>query len=98
MSLDSLGPEQLMAIALRRIRVKAYVDERLEKIRLTQQEACQKSGVPEAMLERFLDNFCLLEHGELLRVIIMFGSVLGDPEEFAMICGLYEPENKSNLN
>lgn len=98
MSLVPSGPEKSKAIALGQVRVKAYVEERLKAIGLTQQEACQRSGVPEAMLESFLEDFGSLDYGKLLRVIIMFGSVLGNPEELAMVCGLYTPEDRANLN
>jgi len=77
-----------MALALGQVRVKAYVEERLKVIGLTQQEACERSAVPESMVEKFLENFLSLDYGEKLRVIIMFGSVIGDPVELGPLCGI----------
>ena len=88
MSLNSLGPEKLMALALGQVRVKAYVEERLKVIGLTQQEACERSAVPESMVEKFLENFLSLDYGEKLRVIIQFGSLLGDPVRLGALSGV----------
>jgi hypothetical protein len=94
MGLEEFTPEGLVALALRPSRIQAYVDERLQIVGLTQEEICQRQGIPEELLEKFLKDISLLDHGELLRVIILFGSMLGSPTELATVCGLYNPEDE----
>ena len=95
MGLEEFTPEELMALALRPSRIRAYVDERLQAVGLTQEEVCRRQGIPEELVEKFLKDISLLDYGELLRIIIMFGSILGNPEEFATVCGLYSPEKET---
>jgi predicted transcriptional regulator len=68
--------------------IRDYVENRLEALSLTQEEACKKAGIPRSLLNSFLEDLDLLNYAELLRVIIMFGSVLGSPDELATVCGI----------
>lgn len=69
------------------ISVNVYVAENLERLGLTMEEAARRSNVPEELLDRFLTDLSRLTLAEKLRVAIMFGSVLGDPVQLAMIAG-----------
>ena len=68
--------------------VNIYVQERLSQLGITREEAVRRSGVPEELVDRFLTDLSELELGEKLRVIIMFGSVIGDPVELGPLCGI----------
>jgi len=70
------------------ISVNVYVAENLERLGLTMEEAARRSNVPEELLDRFLTDLSRLTLAEKLRVAIMFGSVLGDPVQLAMISGV----------
>ena len=68
--------------------VNIYIQERLDRLGITKEEAVRRSGVPEELVDRFLTDLSELELGEKLRVIIMFGSVIGDPVELGPLCGI----------
>lgn len=68
--------------------VRAYVEKRLAAQGITKAEACMQYGLPEKLVDRFLEDVDFLNYAELLRVIIMFGSALGDPVELASACGV----------
>lgn len=68
--------------------IKSYVEGQLQELGITKEEAVRRSGVPEKLVDRFLTDLSGLGLGEKLRVIIMFGSVIGDPVELGPLCGI----------
>lgn len=75
--------------------VNAYVEQRLNHLGISKAQACEKCGVPEERIDKFLADCDALAYWELLQVLIMFGSTLGDPEELAKVCGIPEEERMS---